>query len=351
MQVAATLDSELLEVLSPPVITDYINEIREKYAGQLEETNRLLLTTFAQLSATTEVRQNKVDYAYQLEAFIERNLIDGELRIVGSTATETDNTGSDLDAVFIPEVQIACANEEEGKRFATKQFLALRQLLMGRYARALKVTNPRVIKGRIPLLEFSNGTFDTQIQFGSEQTTAVRNTALIKTIVDLDPRIRQIIILVKDILQRHRQVGSRHHNWNSLATVLLIVFYLQHVEPPILPPLSALSTWDRPGGENELTLAELLVGYFKFFKRLPLRTHSIDTATARMKPKIDDSVPVQVWDPTDDRNEDNAARSVSADCRDETRRMFAAMSNDVRKWGLKKLLEVAVSRADAAREQ
>ena len=113
---------------------------------------------------------------------------------------------------------------------------------------------------------------------------------------------------------------------------------------PILPPLNALSAWDRPGGENELTLAELFVGYFKFFKRLPLRTHLNDTSTARLRPKTDNSVPMQVWDPTDDRNEDNAARSVSADCRDDTRRMFAAMSNDARKWGLKKLLEVAVSR-------
>jgi hypothetical protein len=118
-----------------------------------------------------------------------------------------------------------------------------------------------------------------------------KNTALLRTYAEVDPRAKQLILAVKIWAKKAGVADSANGMLSSYAWSLLCVFYLQQCEPPVLPVLQSSTLigtrWrlleqidgcdvsfcqdateahtSLAPNHNDVTVAELLDGFFHFF--------------------------------------------------------------------------------------
>ena len=118
-----------------------------------------------------------------------------------------------------------------------------------------------------------------------------RNTALLRTYAEIDPRAKQLILAVKVWAKEAGVADSTNGMLSSYGWSLLCVFYLQQCEPPVLPVLQSSTLigtrWRQlelidgcdvsfcqdtteahtslAPNHNDATVAELLEGFFHFF--------------------------------------------------------------------------------------
>ncbi|KAI8852714.1 hypothetical protein BC829DRAFT_57749 [Chytridium lagenaria] len=72
-------------------------------------------------------------------------------------------------------------------------------------------------------------------------TIALRNTVLIKTYVEIDPRVKPIIMVVKHwAKQRVLNDAAKGGTLSSYCWVMMLINFLQTRSPPILPSLHAI---------------------------------------------------------------------------------------------------------------
>lgn len=70
---------------------------------------------------------------------------------------------------------------------------------------------------------------------------ALRNTRLISEYCSIDPRVRQLILLVKEWCRKRENGNAFQGFLSSYGYVLLVIFYLQNLEPPLLPILQRVA--------------------------------------------------------------------------------------------------------------
>ena len=74
---------------------------------------------------------------------------------------------------------------------------------------------------------------------------AVHNTQLLNTYGKADPRVRPLAYLIKRWAKRRKLNNAAESTLSSYGYLLMMIHYLQSVQPPILPVLSLLpSSWD-----------------------------------------------------------------------------------------------------------
>eukprot|EP00516_Mucochytrium_quahogii_P002462 CAMPEP_0203765666 /NCGR_PEP_ID=MMETSP0098-20131031/18536_1 /ASSEMBLY_ACC=CAM_ASM_000208 /TAXON_ID=96639 /ORGANISM=" , Strain NY0313808BC1" /LENGTH=1101 /DNA_ID=CAMNT_0050661939 /DNA_START=625 /DNA_END=3927 /DNA_ORIENTATION=- len=99
---------------------------------------------------------------------------------------------------------------------------------------------------RIPILQFRNlHPEEIECDICVDNRLAIRNTLLLRTYSMIDPRVRQMVYLVK-VWSKKRDINNpAQRTLSSYGYILLILHFLQHLEVPILPPLQALpASWD-----------------------------------------------------------------------------------------------------------
>jgi len=148
-------------------------------------------------------------------------------------------------------------------------------------------------KARVPVVKFKDEESGMSCDVCLNNTLATENTRLLYVYSRIDPRVREMVILVK-YWAKQRGVNTPYHGTlSSYAYVLLVIFYLQTRPNPVVPVLQDLrppkST--RRGGpmidghdcyfcdnleyieslgfgtrtRNNESLGQLLVGFFGYF--------------------------------------------------------------------------------------
>ncbi|ORY38084.1 Nucleotidyltransferase, partial [Neocallimastix californiae] len=120
-----------------------------------------------------------------------------------------------------------------------------------------KMVNVIPIEGaRIPICKFMDPSTGLKCDISVNNRIATYNSKLIRCYIDLDDRVRDIIMIVKE-WAKHRGINnSKNRTFSSYSFVLLCLSFFQHIEPPVLPNLQ--STQNR---------GELLLKFFEFYSQ------------------------------------------------------------------------------------
>jgi DNA polymerase sigma len=165
--------------------------------------------------------------------------------VYGSTATGVLLKGGDLDVNFVaPMAPLEVLRaEHQDEEYSLDDF---RRDVVGDLGRLLRrrrheFANVQIItQTRVPLVKFYDLRSDIEVDVQVNNDFVVRNTALLRAYVRLDPRVRPLAIFIK------RWAVARDLNepfagtLSSYSYLMLLIQYLQLVSPPILPCLQAL---------------------------------------------------------------------------------------------------------------
>lgn len=153
----------------------------------------------------------------------------------------------------------------------------------------------KVFGANIPLVKMSDQKSGMEVDLCACAGTGFRNSLLLRQYCAADPRFLKLGRLVKEWASNLDLVGVADGLLGSYAYMLLVIYYLQWLEPPVLPNLQALAReavvvssikWTRgeyvheqhdtrfvedvdplPPSQNDMCVDELLVGFFEFYSR------------------------------------------------------------------------------------
>ncbi|KAI9336477.1 hypothetical protein DFJ73DRAFT_629159, partial [Zopfochytrium polystomum] len=98
-----------------------------------------------------------------------------------------------------------------------------------------------VTKAKVPICKFFDPEFRISCDINVNNTIALRNTTLIRLYVELDPRVRPIILIIKHwAKQRVLNDAAKGGTLSSYCWVIMVLNFLQTRDPPIIPSLHQL---------------------------------------------------------------------------------------------------------------
>jgi len=202
--------------------------------------------------------------------------LDGEVKMFGSFSNGFKTGSSDLDVVFVGKVGPDKTIPILGKFASMVQEFGFENVT-------------KIFQANVPLVKFTDIYSQMEVDFCINNELGVRNSQLLYAYCNFDDRVLQLGRLVKDWAKRHELVGTADGCLNSYAYMLLVIHFLQSVQPPVVPNLQAQATepvtvadnkwggedyWDTkfvedvaslPRSANTMSTGELLVGFYHFF--------------------------------------------------------------------------------------
>ncbi|CAJ1397100.1 unnamed protein product [Effrenium voratum] len=149
----------------------------------------------------------------------------------------------------------------------------------------------KIFQASVPLLKLTDKDSEMEVDFCVGNELGLRNSFLLNTYCKYDMRALELGRLVKEWAKKHELVGTTDGCLNSYAYMLLVVFYLQSLQPPVVPNLQLMECesylvndrkwggedmWETkfftdvdslPKSQNTMTIGELLPGFFHFYTR------------------------------------------------------------------------------------
>ena len=226
-----------------------------------------------------EIRDRKM-MADAIQTMVRKFFPGCEISLFGSSANGLGTRGCDVDLhMHFPsspqelgllnqtnddEPKNAPLTTEEAKNVIAEiinsgvQHLPTPDEIVERVARILKSDSihfekvKAIINARVPVIKFRYKSLGMNGDLVMGSKLPVRTTELVHTLVTQDTRIRNYFFLLKYWAKREGVIGSRRgDNFNSYAFTLLIVFFLQQLDIPIIPPVCTLQNIAMARGEKE----------------------------------------------------------------------------------------------------
>ncbi|KAK0392876.1 hypothetical protein NLU13_2370 [Sarocladium strictum] len=160
---------------------------------------------------------------------------------------------------------------------------------------------------KVPIVKVWDPKLKLACDMNVNNTLALENTRMIRTYVEIDPRVRQLAMLVK-YWTRRRKINDAAFGGtlSSYTWICLIIAFLQLRSPPVLPALHQLPyKIPRPdgrpsefadnlkklrgfGGKNKSSEAELLFQFFRFYAHeFDYDKHVLSVRTGKLITKAD----------------------------------------------------------------
>ena len=149
-----------------------------------------------------------------------------------------------------------------------------------------------IINARVPIIKFIHRPTGIHCDVSFKNRMSVRNTAYIRLCTEADARVRPLMLAVRYFAKHHGLAGGGGGmKMSSYALTMIIITYLQQLNPPILHSVSELQSlpdlkedvidgWNcnfcsdlkkmKPLEYNPLNALELLNGFFIFISELSL---------------------------------------------------------------------------------
>eukprot|EP00439_Symbiodinium_sp_Y106_P082793 s966_g22.t1 len=183
--------------------------------------------------------------------------LNGSVHMFGSFSNGFKTGTSDLDVVFVGAVDESAISilqtpGMQGIPCPPKILLKFSDRLDG-----LGFDNiTKIFQANVPLLKLTDRKDNMEVDFCINNELGVRNSLLLNTYCKYDHRVLQLGRLVKEWAKKHELVGTADGCLNSYAYMLLVVFFLQQVQPPVVQNLQAMDCESVPvsdrkwGGED-----------------------------------------------------------------------------------------------------
>jgi hypothetical protein len=112
-------------------------------------------------------------------------------------------------------------------------------------------------RAKVPIVKFTDPTTGIPVDLSLNNALALRNTELIATYVEVDPRVKTVALAVKHWALQRGLANAFRGTLSSYAWTVLVLRHLQSVEAPIVPNLQAgeprrIETYD--GRKHDTTI-------------------------------------------------------------------------------------------------
>jgi DNA polymerase sigma len=208
--------------------------------------------------------------------------IDLSLEIdISTNDSENENENSSSDS----ENSNSNSNEDDQVQVRlTQQYVVKTMAKLLRRNRMAKVMP--IPKARVPIVKFTEPQTGIECDICVNNLLAVENTVMLRKYSEIDPRLKELVILVKHWSKRRGVNGAFRGTLSSYAYVIMCIHLLQTVQPAILPCLQSshyqptinkvvdsweckycgdLSHFRNFGALNKSTSAELLYQFFYYW--------------------------------------------------------------------------------------
>lgn len=266
------------------------------YDGQLLSQLNKEISDFLQTGADTSKRdKSAIRIKMTLNGLARELGLNGSVHTFGSFSNGFKTGTSDLDVVFVSNKNGNDAQTDDRAVSILQKFAENLPL------KDLGFTNiTKIFQASVPLLKLTDVDSEMEVDFCVNNELGVRNSLLLNTYCKYDRRVLHLGRLVKEWAKKHELVGTADGCLNSYAYMLLVVFFLQSISPPVVPNLQLIETesflvpdrkwggedyWetkfkmnveDLPPSQNKMTTGELLINFFQFYTRdFDWRRHAV----------------------------------------------------------------------------
>ena len=246
-----------------------------------------ILELYHQVKEPERRFQQKMKVWRRLYWHLRKEFDDFNLIPFGSTMTGFGLQDSDLDIVLLlPEAKLEMASDRISVLERCQDALLAAK---DKYLRAPF----ELIDCRIPILVLKDTSTSPPLKIElscavADKLDGTRNTHLLLSYSDLDPRVRQLMVVLKKWAEFHLLLGTRHKRLSGYSLALMLIFYLQRTSVPVLPVLQKIhpkefgletpivqklnytfqcqeSIISSYSSKNKESLSTLLQGFFDFY--------------------------------------------------------------------------------------
>lgn len=249
-----------------------------KPVGSMAVLNDELLAMAEGLSPTAEDRRSwRTAFEFVEKRVKELLGTDVKAQLFGSTANGLCvRSSNDIDV----SIQVVLPEGEEGEEKRTALIESI-----GEMFEELEMNDVLILgHARVPVVKFVYPVTGTHVDITINNTLACLNTKLLADYCAIDPRLAQLVLIVKNWAKK-RQVNDPYQGTlSSYCYVLMCIFHLQTRNPPILPVLQEMpatisqtvgewevkyfdtvSTLSQYGAKNTQSVAELVWEFFEYW--------------------------------------------------------------------------------------
>lgn len=279
----------------------------------IDEQIRSLVTV---LEVTEEEKRRQSQIISTLEEWLSLEFPSCRIHLFGSSVSRLAFRGeSDLDIFMetptnasIPSVREPFSFQEETLKKQRENVLDVLRRASNIIRRHPDVSDLFVISNaRIPLLKFVHFPTGIKCDLTCNNIIGVQNSKLLFSLQSFDIRIRPYLYALKFWAKSHRLISSPESSLSSYALTLMAVYYLQQMDPPLIPSVESLQSavpveermscngWNISykvpsvaGSINtEITIMDLLIGFFRFYRNLNASEMVVCPLQGKLVPKTD----------------------------------------------------------------
>lgn len=140
---------------------------------------------------------------------------------------------SDLDVCFI---------FKDGREQNNEEIIRiLKRLLQSMRSSQLFDNVQPVLHAKVPIIRSRHRKSNIDIDISLHNTLAIENTRLLKCYTDIDPRVSELGYIVKHFAKFCDIADASRGTISSYAYIIMVIHFLQQVEPPVLPVLQQMT--------------------------------------------------------------------------------------------------------------
>lgn len=168
-----------------------------------------------------------------------------------------------------------------------------------------------IVNAKIPIIKCVHLETGYSCDISFSNAIGVYNTKVMRHLITFDYRIHPLAVILKYWMRTHDLSGTGRIT--NYCLMLLIIYYLQTIKPPILPAYDdfqkdvdcfnieywnlacdlSIQTWHR----NQMKVSDLLLGFFKFYSNFNFTDSIVSTlhAVAYNRNEFKAAVPQELW--------------------------------------------------------
>ncbi|CAF2869190.1 unnamed protein product [Rotaria sp. Silwood2] len=98
-----------------------------------------------------------------------------------------------------------------------------------------------ILHAKVPIIRSRHRRLQIEIDISFHNMLAIENTRLLKAYADIDPRVSQLGYMIKHLAKTCDIGDASRGTLSSYAYIIMVIHFLQQIQPPVLPVLQQLS--------------------------------------------------------------------------------------------------------------
>ncbi|XP_054281331.1 terminal uridylyltransferase 7-like [Macrosteles quadrilineatus] len=222
------LKEECPEEKLPP-----LDPIPERLPGELKIVDQLCLDIFERLKQSDEDLQKREKICQELQEFIGAEYPTAKLELFGSTKNGFGLKGSDMD------ICLSFEDNKTGEGLDTRGFIEILYQIL-KQSKDLQDLLP-IATAKVPIVKFTHKSTKLDGDISLYNVLALENSKLLCTYAQIDERARVLGYMIKRFSKICHIGDASKGSLSSYAYTLLVIYFLQRCDPPVLPVLQELT--------------------------------------------------------------------------------------------------------------